>query len=177
MLHMQMLMVKVSSIIHIGPTISKTWIHLLHDYFDDLLLQPISGGKLDQDGFLEGSPFCTSIFDEKQHNIPSFHLQRLAILLFVKCSLNLVVVEGGPDEQKCMDENLKHISSSDVNLESEFCSDNSIGLTELHKWLQSHVHVDILLNDELYFERCVRFTLSFIQLFMHEVCSHCSILS
>ncbi|XP_042023707.1 uncharacterized protein LOC121770984 isoform X2 [Salvia splendens] len=163
-----MLMVKVSSIIRIGPTISKTWILLLHDYFEDLLLQPISGGKLDQDGFLEGSPFCTSIFDEKQHNIPSFHLQRLAILLFVKCSLNLVVVEGGPDEQKCVDENLKHISSSDLNLESEFCSDNSIGLTELHKWLQLHVHVDILRNDELYFERCVRFTLSFIQLFMHE---------
>ncbi|KAG6398490.1 hypothetical protein SASPL_139952 [Salvia splendens] len=165
-----MLMVRVSSIVRIGPTISKTWIHLLHDYFEDLLLQPMSGGKLDQDGFLEGSPFCTSIFDEKQHNIPSFHLQRLVILLFFKCSLNLVGVEAGPDEQECMDENLKHISSSDLNLELEFCctSDNSIGLTELHKWLQLHVHADILLNDELYFERCVRFTLSFIQLFMHE---------
>ncbi|KAL1538938.1 hypothetical protein AAHA92_27623 [Salvia divinorum] len=163
-----MLMVKVSSIIRIGPTICKTWIHLLHEYFQDLLLQPISGGKLDQDGFLEGSPFCTSIFDAKQHNIPSFHLQRLAILIFLKCSLNLVGLEGGSVEQECMHENLKHISSSDLNLESEICSDNSIGLTELHKWLQLHIHADILLNDDLYFERCVRFTLSFIQLFMQE---------
>lgn len=169
-------MVKLSSTIHIGPTISNTWMHLLHKHFEDLLLQPISGGKLNRDGFLEGSPFCTSIFDPEKHNIPSCHLQRLAILLFLKCSLNLVGTGEGPDEQQCMRENMKRISSSDLTLDSEFSSD-SIGLTELHKWLQSHVHADILLNDELYFERCVRFTLSFIQLFMHEVCSHSPVLS
>ncbi|XP_057770032.1 uncharacterized protein LOC130989894 isoform X2 [Salvia miltiorrhiza] len=162
-----MLMVKLSCTIRTGQTISYTWMHLLHKYFEDLLLHPISGGKLDRDGFLEGSPFCTSIFDAEQQNFPSSHLQRLAILLFLKCSLNLVGTRGVPDEQQCMHENLKLISSSHLNLDSRSCSD-SIGLKELHKWLQSHVHADIILNDELYFERCVRFTLSFIQLFMHE---------
>ncbi|KAH6791424.1 hypothetical protein C2S51_006430 [Perilla frutescens var. frutescens] len=162
-----MLMVKLSSSIRIGKTVSITWMHLLHEYFEDLLLQPISGGKLNQDGFLEGSPFCTSIFDPEKYNIPSCHLQRLAILLFLKCSLNLVSTEGSPGEQQCKHENLKHGCPPDLNLEYECCSDK-IGLTELHKWLQSHVPDDILLNDELYFERCVRFTLSFVQLFMHE---------
>ncbi|KAH6765437.1 hypothetical protein C2S52_016420 [Perilla frutescens var. hirtella] len=163
-----MLMVKLSSSIRIGKTVSITWMHLLHEYFEDLLLQPISGGKLNQDGFLEGSPFCTSIFDPEKYNIPSCHLQRLAILLFLKCSLNLVSTEGSPGEQQCKHENLKHgCPPSNLKLDSECCSDN-IGLMELHKWLQSHVPDDILLNDELYFERCVRFTLSFVQLFMHE---------
>lgn len=160
-------MVKLSSTICIGKTISNTWIHLLHKYFEDLLLQPISGSKLNHDGFLEGSPFCTSIFDPEKHNIPSFHLQRLAILLYLKCSLNLVST-GSPDEQKHMHENLKQYSSSDLNLDS---------VTELYKWLRSHVPADILLKDELYYERCVRFTSSFIQLFMHEVCSHAPIAS
>lgn len=156
-------MVKLSSTICIGQTISNTWICLLHKYFEDLLLQPISGGKLDQDGFLEGSPFCTSMSDPEKLSIPSFHLQRLAILLFLKCLLNLDTVGGSPDEQKLMHGNLKQYNSSDLNLDSA---------TELHKWLQFHVPADILLKHELYYERRVRFTSSFIQLFMHEVCSH-----
>lgn len=166
-------MVKLSSSMRIGQTISMTWMHLLHKYFEDLLLQPISGGKLDQDGFLEGSPFCTSIFDPEKHNILPCHLQRLAILLFLKCSLNLVSMKGSSDGKRFMHENLKHYCSSDLNLDSE-CGSNNTGLTELHKWLQSHVPP---YNDELYFEQCVRLTLSFLQLFMHEVCSHSPILS
>lgn len=171
MLNTQMLMVKLSSRIHIERTINMIWMRLIHKYFEDLLLLPISGGKFDQDGFLEDSPFGTSILDPGKENMLSRHLQRLTIFLFLKCSLNLVSMKGSPDELQGAYENLKHYCSADMNLDSECCS-NSIGLIELHEWLQSHIPADILLNDELYFERCMRFALSFLHLFMHEVCSH-----
>ncbi|KAK6128914.1 hypothetical protein DH2020_037353 [Rehmannia glutinosa] len=162
-----MLMIKLSSSSHVDQTIHVTWIHLVRKYFEDLLLQPISGGKFDEDDFLEGSPFCTSIFDPGKQNMLSRHLQRLTVFLFLKCSLNLVSMKGSPDEPQRAYENLKHNCTNDLNLDSE-CRSESLGLIKLHEWLQAHVPADILVNDELYFDRCVRFTLSFLQLFMHE---------
>ncbi|KAI3452073.1 hypothetical protein Pfo_008738 [Paulownia fortunei] len=162
-----MLMVRLSSSIHIAQTIHMTWMHLVHKYFEDLLLQPISGGKFDQDGFVEGSPFCTSVSDPVKQNMLSSHLQRLTVFVFLKCSLNLVSMKGSPDEPQCAYENLKHYCTPDLNLDSA-CRSESIGLLKLHNWLQAHVPADIFANDELYFDRCVRFTFSFLQLFMHE---------
>ncbi|KAG8384459.1 hypothetical protein BUALT_Bualt04G0120000 [Buddleja alternifolia] len=154
-----MLMIKLSSRIRIKDTILMSWIHLVHKYFEDLLLHPISGAKFDQDDFLEGSPFCTSISAPGKQNISSRHLQRLTVFIFLKCSLNLVSMEGSPDEQNSAYEKLKHYSD---------CQSQRKGLIEFHKWLQAHVPADIITNHELYFQRCVRFTLSFLQLFMHE---------
>ncbi|KAK6129055.1 hypothetical protein DH2020_037216 [Rehmannia glutinosa] len=121
-----MLMIKLSSSSHVDQTIHVTWMHLVCKYFEDLLLQPISG-----------------------------------------CSLNLVSMKGSPDEPQRAYENLKHNCTNDLNLDSE-CRSESLGLIKLHEWLQAHVPADILVNDELYFDRCVRFTLSFLQLFTHE---------
>ncbi|PIN14404.1 hypothetical protein CDL12_12968 [Handroanthus impetiginosus] len=162
-----MLMIKLSSSIHVEQTILITWIHLIHSYFEDLLLQPVSGGNLDHDGLLEDSPFRTSIFDPGKQNNFCCHLQRLTVFLFLKCSLNLVNMKGSPDEAQCSYDNLKHDCTADLNLDSE-CSSRNVGLAELHKWIQAHIPADILANNELYFERCVQFTLSFLQLFMHE---------
>ncbi|KAL3616472.1 hypothetical protein CASFOL_039862 [Castilleja foliolosa] len=134
-----MLMVKLSSNIHFEKTIHMTWIDLVHKYFEDLLLQPIiSEGKFDNDDFLEGSPFCTSISDPAKQKTSFRHLRRLTVFLFLKCSLNSI-----------------HTNNCNVDL-------------KLHEWLRAHIEADVFENDEFYFDRCVGFTLSFVQLFMHE---------
>lgn len=158
-------MVRLSSRTHIEQSISATWMHQIHKYFEDLLVLPITGGKYDQDDFLDDSPFSSSIFGLDKRTVSSRHLQRLTIFLFLKCSLKLVSTKGSPGQPQC-----------DLKLDSECCSNSNTSI-ELHEWLQSHVPADILLNDELYFKRCMRFTLSFLQLFMDEVCSHSLILS
>ncbi|KAL8473636.1 hypothetical protein ACS0TY_029799 [Phlomoides rotata] len=162
-----MLMVKLSSRSHIEQSISVTWMHLIHKYFEDLLVLPITGGKYGHDDFLEDSPFSSSIFHLEKQTMPSRHLQRLTIFLFLKCSLKLVSTKGSSGQPQCAYEKLKPYCSTNLKLDSECCS-NSNTLIELHEWLQSHVPADILLNDELYSERCMRFTLSFLQLFMDE---------
>ncbi|KAK4393353.1 hypothetical protein Sango_1806100, partial [Sesamum angolense] len=162
-----MLMVKVSSNTHIEQTVLMTWMHLVHKYFEDILMQPISGVKLDQDGLLDESPFCTSISNPGKQSMLSRHLQRLTVFLFLKCSLNLASRKRSPGEPQCVCENLKHYWTGELNLDSQCCS-RSKGLVELHKWLQAHIPVDVSANDEFCFERCARFTLSFLRLFMHE---------
>ncbi|KAL6551693.1 hypothetical protein OROGR_007847 [Orobanche gracilis] len=157
----EMLMVKLSSNIHIEQTIHMTWMDLVQKYFEDLLLQPISIS--DEDGFLEGSPFCTSISHPGKQNMSSRHLQRLAILLFLKCSLSSTGMKGSSGVY----ESLKLNCTADLNLNLD-CRSESVGLMKLHEWLQTHVDADILANDGLYFDRCVEFSLSFLQLFMHE---------
>ncbi|KAL3813579.1 hypothetical protein ACJIZ3_014847 [Penstemon smallii] len=161
-----MLIIKLSSHIKPEDKIVLSWLHLLHQYFEDLLLQPISGVKNDQDCSLEGSPFCTSFLDPVKQNISSRHLQRLAVFLFLSCSLNLVSAKQCCHE-KCTCANLKSLYTSDPKFDSECCN-KSKGLIELHKWLQAHVPHDIITSHELYFHQCVRFTSSFLQLFMHE---------
>ncbi|KAL8044405.1 hypothetical protein ABFX02_08G044200 [Erythranthe guttata] len=150
-----MLMVKLCSNINIEKTMPVTFIHLIHKYFEDLLSQPICGVKLDRAGFMEGSPFCTSISDPEKQTMLHSHLQRLAIFLFLKCSLSFASMKKeSPDEAQ-------------ITHNSENCS-TSTGFIKLHEWLKVHFLADILANDEPYFERCVRFSLSFLQLFMHE---------
>ncbi|KAL6572901.1 hypothetical protein OROHE_002377 [Orobanche hederae] len=160
-----MLMVKLSSSIHIEQTIHMTWMDLVQKYFGDLLLQPIS--IPDEHGSLEGSPFCTSISHPGKQNMSSRHLQRLAIFLFLKCSLSSTSMKGSSGELQCGYESLKLNCTADLNLNLD-CRSESVGLMKLHEWLKTHVDADILANDGLYFDRCVEFSLSFLQLFMHE---------
>lgn len=146
-------MIKLSSRAQVEQTILVTWMSLLHEYFEDLLLQPISGAEFNDDGTLEGSPFCTTMKDSGKQSLSSRHLQRLAVFLFLKCSLNMISTKRSPVEQQHTDE-------------------NSVSLMEINKWLHAHLPVDINENNELYFIQCVRFTSSFLQLFTHEVHSH-----
>ncbi|EYU44347.1 hypothetical protein MIMGU_mgv1a019774mg [Erythranthe guttata] len=137
-----MLMVKLCSNINIEKTMPVTFIHLIHKYFEDLLSQPICGVKLDRAGFMEGSPFCTSISDPEKQTMLHSHLQRLAIFLFLKCSLSFASMKKeSPDEAQ-------------ITHNSENCS-TSTGFIKLHEWLKVHFLADILANDEPYFERCI----------------------
>ncbi|CAI9777479.1 unnamed protein product [Fraxinus pennsylvanica] len=161
-----MLMVKLSLRIHLEYTLIISWLHLVYEYFEDLLLLPIPGEKFEEDYCLEGSPFCTSIFNPGKQNVSSRHLQRLAVFLFLRCSLSLLTMKASPDKQ-CACERLEVCTTLDLNLNSECCS-KSKGLIELHKWLLAHVPADIFLDHEMYSKRCLTFTLSFVQLYMHE---------
>ncbi|KZV47515.1 hypothetical protein F511_14587 [Dorcoceras hygrometricum] len=158
-----MLMVKPSFQRYFKDT---TWIHLIHKYFDDLLLQPLSGGKPDENSSVEDSPFCSSISEPGKLYMMSRHLQRLAIFIFLKFSLNLVSSKENSNKQ-CTHENLKLCLISDTSLDSEQCA-KCQGLSELQKWLQGHLPADVFLQNKLPSDQCVRFTQSFLQLYMHE---------
>ncbi|KAL2528435.1 hypothetical protein Fot_21036 [Forsythia ovata] len=163
---MLMLIIKLSFRIYLESTLIVSWLHLVHEYFEDLLLQPIPGEKFEEDYCLEGSPFCTSLFDPGKRSMSSRHLQRLAVFLFLRCSLSLLSMKASPDEQ-CACERLEACLTFDLNLNSECCT-KSKGLIELYKWVRAHVPADIFLDHEMYSKQCLTFTLSFVQLYMHE---------
>lgn len=159
-----MLMVKISSRIQIGDDIALSWLHILHKYFEDLLLQPLPDVNIAQCSSLEDLPFCTSCKDLGEQNMSVRHLQRLAVFLFVRCSLHLISVN------KSSHENLNRYYASGKKLDSAECCNRGKGMIELHKWLRVHAPPITNMRHELYFQQCVRFTSSFLQLFVHEVC-------
>ncbi|XP_073141120.1 uncharacterized protein [Henckelia pumila] len=158
-----MLMVKLSSQKYVKDTI---WIRLIHKYFEDLLLQPLSEGKPYENSSVEETPFCSRIGEPGKLDMMSHHLQRLAVFIFLKLSLNLVSSKETGDKQ-CAYEDLRLCLKSDASLDSELCA-KCQGLSELQKWLQVHVPADTFMNNKFLFEFCVRFTRSFLQLYMHE---------
>ncbi|CAK9166412.1 unnamed protein product [Ilex paraguariensis] len=138
------LMSRLSVQIHLECSILVSWLHLIHKHFQDLLLQPIIQLESDKDDCLEGSPFLVNVFDDGKQIFSSRHLQRLAVLFFLKSSLSLISLRERSDES------------------------GKEGSSELYEWLQGHLPVDIFADHNLYFERCVSFALSFLQLYMHE---------
>ncbi|XP_073065238.1 uncharacterized protein [Primulina eburnea] len=162
-----MLMVKLSSQRYSQRYVKDIiWIHLIHKYFEDLLFQPLSGGKPDETSSVEDSPFCSSISEPGKLDMLSHHLQRLATFVFLKFSLNLVSSKENSDKQ-CTHEDLRLCLTSDRSLDSEYCA-KCQGLSDLQKWLQVHVPADTFMYNKLHFDRYVRFTRSFLQLYIHE---------
>lgn len=133
-----MLMIRLSSKLHLDSSILVSWLLLLQKHFQDLLQQPIGEPGWLLNEFEDGSPFLASLLDKEEHNICSHHLQRRAIFLFMKCSLSLT-------------------SSREEN-----------GLLKLHEWLQCQLPGALFVEQDLYWENCMNFALSFIQLFVHE---------
>ncbi|KAK9129647.1 hypothetical protein Sjap_010134 [Stephania japonica] len=153
-----MLMMRLSFLISWKCSDILFWVQLLRKYFSDLLCQPISRSCVDADDCLNGSSFLASIADgEETYRIHTCHLQRQAILLFLKCSLSLVGLSNEADP-KC---------SCDSLLGEECCNSEKV-LAELLDWLQRHVSVDKFVDNENYTEECRNFALSFVQLYMDE---------
>ncbi|KAK9165302.1 hypothetical protein Scep_000493 [Stephania cephalantha] len=153
-----MLMVRLSFLISWECSDILFWVQLLRKYFNDLLCQPISRSYVDADDCLNGSPFLASIaHGEETYRIRTCHLQRQAILLFLKCSLSFVRLSNEADP-KC---------SCDL-LPGEECCNGKKVLAELLDWLQRHVSVDKFVDNENCTEECRDFALSFLQLYMDE---------
>ncbi|CAL5324721.1 unnamed protein product [Camellia sinensis] len=161
----QMLMVRLSFQIHLEYSLLVSWLQLMHEYFEDLLMQPMTQLESDQD-ILEGSPFLVGVSDARIHNVTSRHLQRLAVFLFLRCSFSLVGLRDKTADQ-CGCANLKSCLKSDSSSDLE-CYSRKKGLSELYGWLQGHLPAEMFIGCKFYSERCTSFSLSFLRLFIHE---------
>lgn len=163
-----MLMLRISYVTFLGCSTLILWLQLLHEYFEELLQKPISKLEAGQDECLEGSPFLLGLSNGELDGMHSFHLQRQTLLLFLRCCFSLMSFTGETSKQ-CVTS--KTILKSCLTVASvsdlDYCSRNK-GLLELYNWLQGHLPDDILVDHERYLEKCMGFSLSFLQLYMHE---------
>ncbi|XP_024030792.1 uncharacterized protein LOC21403182 [Morus notabilis] len=160
------LMIRLSFQTSLDCSVLVSWLQLIHNYFSQLLRQPITSLELVQNDSLEGSPFLSSISDEEVNNLSSLHVKRRAIFLLLRCSFSLINLRGSTDE-KCTCGTKILCLRCNTNVELKYCGRQK-GLIELSNWLQSHLPTKIFLNSEMYLQKRVDFTLSFLKLYMHE---------
>ncbi|KAK2997855.1 hypothetical protein RJ639_025971, partial [Escallonia herrerae] len=159
-----MLMIRLSFQLQLNRTTLSSWLNLIHKYFQDLLLEPITQIEPDQDDCLEGSPFLVGCSGEKK-SFSSRHLQRLAVFLFLRCSFRLINLRERTEEQYgCA--NMKSCLVLDLNWAPEVSREKI--LFDLFEWLRRHLPANILVDQEKFSERCTSFALSFLQLYMKE---------
>ncbi|XP_028764021.1 uncharacterized protein LOC114722220 isoform X2 [Neltuma alba] len=147
-------------------SILLSWLELIHNYFQELLWQPLAQFQSDQNECLEGSPFLLSLSDGEVSGTHSRHLQRQAIFLFLDCCFSLISQKGDPAD-RCICSGLNSCLANKSDSEPNFCCRRK-GLLELYKWLQGHLPTEFSLNHERYLEICVTFMSSFIQLYLGE---------
>ncbi|CAN1823234.1 hypothetical protein LINPERHAP1_LOCUS30292 [Linum perenne] len=160
-----MLMLRLSYRTHLSCTTLVSWLQLLHDYFEELLLKPISLVKPGQYDSLEGSPFLLSLFEGETKDMYSLHSQRQAILLFLRCCFSLSGFTGESIYQCPSTDN----SFSTIDLVSDL--DSSIktkGITELYRWIQHHLQDDVTSETEMCLDNYLLFAGSFLRLYLHE---------
>ncbi|PIA52375.1 hypothetical protein AQUCO_01000324v1 [Aquilegia coerulea] len=162
-----MLMIRLSFHVHQETSFLVLWLQLLHEYFEDLLHQPITGCQADLDDCLEGSPFLSCVPDgQENHRMADRHLQRQAIFLFLKCSIGLINLgKETATNGSC--------ASSDSCLTNHLESDQECctwkkGSVELSEWLERHLPLETLVDHGMYLGKCRHFAISFIQLYMAE---------
>ncbi|KAJ4967529.1 hypothetical protein NE237_019378 [Protea cynaroides] len=163
---MLMLMIRLSFQISWDYSTLVLWLELLHTYFEDLILLPISARDALFDDCVEGSPFLTSILNVDVHRISTCHLQRQAIFLFLKCSFQLISLGQETDEGcGCTTSNSCLTCESQSDLES--CCRKK-GLSQLSVWVKAHLPLETHKNYQVYLEKCNIFTMSFLQLYIDE---------
>lgn len=161
-------MIRLIFRVHQDSSLLALWLQLLHEYFESLLYQPISQRHSNLTDCLDGSPFLSRVSDgQKVHRTCITHLQRQAIFLFLKCSTSLIKL-GKVTDTKCSCAFPSSCFTYELHSGLECCSPRK-GLLELSEWLNRHVPLDLLVDYELYLEKCSHFTSSFLQLYMDEV--------
>lgn len=160
-------MIRLSNQIHWDHSIVLSWLDLIHTYFQDVLSQPMEGQDFVLDKYLEGSPFGVMKFDMGNKWNSSKHLQRLSIILFLKCSSSLLNMKETTDQHYAC-KNLKSCSTFDMNRK---CCSRRKALLELHEWLRELLPGDCFIDHDMYSEKCMDFASSFLQLYMQEVCA------
>ncbi|XP_024974917.1 uncharacterized protein LOC112513026, partial [Cynara cardunculus var. scolymus] len=147
------LMIRLSSLVHLDCKMIISWLHLIDKYFQDPLFESVTQPQADQDDCLQDSPFLPS-FDDVEYNDGSHrHLKRRVVFLYLKCAFGLIRLKERPKMQ-CL--------CGDVNS----CSKK--GFAAVYEWLEKQLPADTFSKSELYNDRCKRFTKSFLQLYMHE---------
>ncbi|XP_017215765.1 uncharacterized protein LOC108193566 isoform X3 [Daucus carota subsp. sativus] len=152
------LMVRLTYQMHLQCEVLVSWLNIIGKYFQDLLAEPLTRVENNMGDSLEGSPFLIS-FSKDNKGISDHHLQRLAVFLFLRCSLSLVCQRDGTDERcVCDEEKLNHS-----------CCNRRQGILGLYQWLRGHIAQDMFADNDIYIQKCTSFSLSFLQLFMHEL--------
>lgn len=165
---LQILMIRLGSISCVNCLVHLSWFELLHNYFQELLGEPLTQYQSDQGDVLEGSPFLLSLSNGQACGMHFSHLQRQAIFLLLACSFSLIS-QRGLNADNCNRSTMcsRFTTSPDSELD-DFCRKK--GLLELYKWIQGHLPTEISIHHEKYLEICMDFMSSCLQLFLREVC-------
>ncbi|KAM2938405.1 hypothetical protein FF1_038197 [Malus domestica] len=124
-----MLMIRLIFQTYPQQSVLVSWLQLVHDYFGELLRQPITPLEY-QDDCLEGSSFLSNVSDAEVNSLSSRHLQRQAIFLFLRCSFGLISSKEGTNNKcACVIWNLRLMCDSKTELD---CCGRKKGLLELY---------------------------------------------
>ncbi|KAL1214382.1 hypothetical protein V5N11_012960 [Cardamine amara subsp. amara] len=143
------LMIRLTYQSNIKCTILLSWLEYLQRHFQGFLQHTLTRFEPDQDNCLEGSPFFVSLSDREVNETHSNHLQRLTVLLFLRCSFTLLY------------------SNRHTNKHCEFDCRKK-GMEEMFKWIEGQVPGDTFSDHGTYTKKSVDFSTSFVRLFMHE---------
>ena len=167
-------MIRLSFSCHLQCSTLVLWLQLCRNRFQNLLLLPKLELESSSDTSLEDSPLTVSYFGEERSPC-SMHLRRLAIFLFLRCSLSFICKQ--PTEKYDASIALKAQLMCTTNLESKCggCNCSKKAILELYKWLQGNHPTNNLLDTKMYATNCIKFASSFLQLYMHEVCTFSSL--
>ncbi|KAL1223906.1 hypothetical protein V5N11_007302 [Cardamine amara subsp. amara] len=143
------LMIRLTYQSNIKCTILLSWLEYLQRHFQGFLQHTLTRFEPDQDNCLEGSPFFVSLSDREVNETHSNHLQRLTVLLFLRCSFTLLY------------------SNRHTNKHCEFDCRKK-GMEEMFKWIGGQVPGDTFSDHGTYTKKSVDFSTSFVRLFMHE---------
>lgn len=165
---MQILMIRLGSLTCLDCSIRLSWLELLHNYFQELLRQPLTHFLSDQDDCLEGSPFLLSLSDGEACGVHSSHLQRQAVFLFLDCSFSLICQRGENTDHSIPSTLCSCLTTNPDSELDHFCTKK--GLLEVYKWIQGLLPTEISVDHEKYLEICMNFMSSFLQLYLREVC-------
>lgn len=156
-------MIRLSFHCHLQCSTLVIWLQLCRKRFQNLLLLPKLELESSSDTSLEDSPLIVSYFGDKCSPC-SLHLRRLAVFLFLRCSLSFTCKQT---TEKC--------DPSTFLATSDDCTCSKKGILELYKWLLGNLPTNIFLDTNMYAKNCTKFASSFLQLYMHEVCTFSSL--
>lgn len=155
---LQMLMVRLVGEISIDRAIFHSCLELLHKYFEEDLNRKLTLIKVADTSALRDSPFSRSAYEEGVFKASQPNLQRLAMLLFLKCAVSMITLE------RCVCAN--SLTSADLEVK---CCDARKGVAELYIWLLGQYPIDSIVDCHTYVEMCKTFDSSLLQLFVNEV--------
>ncbi|KAK2410997.1 hypothetical protein QL285_046328 [Trifolium repens] len=160
------LMIRLGSLMCLDCSDYVSRLEVLHSYYQELLLLPLTQFMSDQGDCLEGSPFLLSLSDGEAYGTSSSHLQRQAIFLLLDCSVNLISQRGSKENHSDFSTLTSCFTNNPDPELDHLCIKK--GLLELYKWIQEHLPSEVSINHENYSEICMNFMSSFLQLYLCE---------
>ncbi|CAM8903856.1 unnamed protein product [Rhodiola kirilowii] len=157
-----MLMVRLQTGISIDRSITHLCLELLQEYFEDILNKKLTLIKVADNVCLQDSPFSHSTYECGASKASQQHLQRLAILLFVKCTVTLIASKA---EKNVRCACAKNLTFADLHVG---CCSTRKGLSALYVWLLGQHPIDSYADYDTYVEKCMTFASVFLQLFVDE---------